>query len=144
MSLVSEVHAMQERIVSRMRELEPLVREYEELRELATAMGLGATAAPPEASPAGSNEPAASQRRRQPRSRPSRARGRQAAGAATGGSAEGELADRILEAVRAEPGKTVGEYAVMLDAVPTALYRPVRRLTTDGALVKRARQLFPA
>lgn len=135
---------MQERIVSRMRELEPLVREYEELRELATAMGLGADVPPPEASPAGSTEPAAPQPRRQPRSRAPGVRGRRATGAAAGRSAESELADRILEAVRAEPGKTVAEYAVILDAVPTALYRPVRRLTTDGALVKRARQLFPA
>jgi DNA-binding Lrp family transcriptional regulator len=50
----------------------------------------------------------------------------------------------VLEAVRAEPGKTVGDYAEILGVAATALYRPVRELTNDGVLVKRARQLFPA
>jgi transposase-like protein len=49
----------------------------------------------------------------------------------------------VLDAVRAEPGKTVAEYAAILGVAPTALYRPVRRLANEGALVNRARQLFP-
>jgi transposase-like protein len=56
---------------------------------------------------------------------------------------DGELARRVLEAVRADPGMTVAEYAAILGVAPTTLYRPVRRLTNDGSLVKRARQLFP-
>jgi hypothetical protein len=55
----------------------------------------------------------------------------------------GELSARVVVAVRTDPGKTVAEYAELLGVPPTALYRPVRRLTTEGALVKRARQLFP-
>jgi transposase-like protein len=50
----------------------------------------------------------------------------------------------VLAAARTNPGKTVADYAEMLGVAPTALYRPVRQLTSEGALVKRARQLFPA
>jgi transposase-like protein len=50
----------------------------------------------------------------------------------------------VLAAAEADPGKTVADYAEVLGVAPTALYRPVRQLTTEGALVKRARQLFPA
>ena len=55
----------------------------------------------------------------------------------------GELVERVVEAVRSEPGKTVGEYAAILGVAPTSLYRPVRELTDDRKIVKRARQLFP-
>src|SRR6202035_883649 len=53
------------------------------------------------------------------------------------------LADRVLEAVRADPGKTVAEYAEILGLPATGLYRPVRELTTEGVLANRARQLYP-
>jgi DNA-binding transcriptional ArsR family regulator len=50
----------------------------------------------------------------------------------------------VLQAVRSEPGRTVGDYALILGLTQTALYRPVRELTDDRMIVKRARQLFPA
>jgi hypothetical protein len=55
-----------------------------------------------------------------------------------------QVGQRVLEAVRSEPGKTVAEYAELLGVSASSLYRPVRELTNDGALVKRARQLFTA
>jgi hypothetical protein len=136
MSLIEEARTVRDRIASRLRELEPLVREYNELRKLADEMGLEIVA--PEPSP----EPRPAPRPR----RSSGARRGSRAGKAdpeTPANASGEIAQRVLVAVGAEPGKTVAEYAEILGVAPAALYRPVRELTNDGSLLKRARQLFP-
>lgn len=114
---------MRQRITARLRELEPLVREYEELSRVAAEMGLAEERS---AAPRGEVEPPTTARRG-PRRAP---------------AADGELTTLVLEAVRADPGKTVAEYAEHLGVAPTVLYRPIRRLTTEGALIKRARQLF--
>src|SRR5437588_690665 len=42
MSLLDEARAVRERIAARLRELEPLVKEYNELRQMAAEMGLEA------------------------------------------------------------------------------------------------------
>jgi hypothetical protein len=117
MSLADEARAVRQRIAARLNELEPLVREYEDLRRLAAEMGLNEPSA---AAPAPSTSA--------PRS--------QAPG--------GQMAGRVLDAVRADPGKTVADYAKSLQVPATSLYRPVRELTNAGVLVKRARQLYPA
>ena len=135
MSLVDEARTVRQRIADRLAELEPLVREYDELKQLAAEMGVE-----PNASAAGS-ESALAQPRRSTRGRRAPARRRDAA---ADQAAAGDLATRVVDAVTAAPGKTVAEYAADLDMTPTALYRPVRQLTTSGAIVKRARQLFPA
>ncbi len=77
--------------------------------------------------------------------RPRRSRSRaQDAAIQASGDAGDLIAARVLEAVRTHPGKTVAEYAELLELAPGTLYRPVRELTTEGALFKRARQLFAA
>jgi hypothetical protein len=116
MSLADEARAVRQRITARLRELEPMVREYEDLRRLAAEMGLG------------DEPPRLAQRALPPR--PSQAPG-------------GQMAERVLVAIRSDPGKTVAEYAKSLDMPATSLYRPVRELTNAGVLVKRARQLYP-
>ena len=141
MSLIDEARAVRERIAARLRELEPLVREYNELQQLAAQMGVGegeAGSASPRsgvelpASPAG---PPTSRRRPAGGGGAARSSPRQQGG--------GDLAARVLAAAQADPGKTVADYAEALGVAPTALYRPVRQLTTEGVLVKRARQLYP-
>lgn len=145
MSLVDEARTVRQRIADRLAELEPLVREYAELQELAAEMGLEQKPPP---SPAGAGASSSTARASSsPSQRSNRVRRPPApkgdeAGPVDHGST-GELAQRVLEAVRSQPGKTVADYAIALDVAPTALYRPVRQLTTSGALVKRARQLFP-
>jgi hypothetical protein len=146
MSLIDEARGVRQRIAERLRELEPMVREYNELRKLAAEMGVGEEETVP-----ASTEPAPpSPSRRARATRSGRRRGgagtsRTGATRASGGGGEAsELEQRVLEAVRAQPGKTVAEYSEIVGLAPTALYRPVRELTTAGALVKRARQLFPA
>lgn len=159
MSLLEEARAVRQRIEARLRELEPLVREYNELKQVAAEMGLETPTAAPAEAPTGA--PAGRAQGRTPtsgavrrRNAPARRRPRPAAERATateGGSAPtraaaatGQIAERVLDAVQAEPGRTVAEYAEILGVSATALYRPVRELTNDGVLVKRARQLFPA
>jgi hypothetical protein len=131
MSLVDEARALRERITARLSELEPLVREYNELKQLAAELrlderdpGSASEEFEHEPEPESDFEPASA-----PPPPP---------------NPMSELAQRVLEAVRAEPGQTVADYAVTMDLAPTSLYRPVRELTNSGALVKRTRQLFPA
>jgi hypothetical protein len=140
MSLVDEARTVRQRVAKRLAELEPLVREYQELKQLAAEMGLEHEGSSGVTGPA--EPPAAAQPRRSARARRTQARRSQAR--ADDAAAAGDLATRVVDAVRAAPGKTVAEYASDLEVSSTALYRPVRQLTTSGAIVKRARQLFPS
>jgi DNA-binding transcriptional ArsR family regulator len=128
-SLADEARQMRERVSARLRELEPLVREYEELMRVAAEMGIE-----PRADGRGRRSGSPTRRPRKPAKPQSEA---------PRGASPGELSDRVLAAVRSEPGMTLGEYAEVLGVSQSALYRPVRELTNDGAIVKRARQLFP-
>ena len=51
---------------------------------------------------------------------------------------------RVLEAVRTNPGATVAEIAAAVGLEATSLYRPVRDLASAGTVIKRGRGLFPA
>ena len=145
MSLIEEVRSFRQRVLKRLGELEPLVEEYRELKRIAAELGL--EDAQPDAASADrrADEPASTAAQGTPPVRSGRARGRgrmpHPAGERRGEAAE--LGERVLAAVRADPGKAVADYAGILGVAPTQLYRPVRELTTEGALVKRARQLYP-
>jgi hypothetical protein len=138
MSLIEEVRSVRERVEQRLRELEPLVREYNELKQIAAELGL------PDTESGATSRTGARSRSRTRDGRAGRTASRSARSTAAPRSDAGDLASRVVEAVRADPGKTVAEYAAMLDVAPGTLYRPVRELTTGGVLVKRARQLFPS
>jgi hypothetical protein len=157
MSLVDEARTVRERIVTRLGELAPLVREYDELSAVAIEMGLevpsgevgpggpdarGNTAVPEASEP----ELGAGAARRRPPARTGSASRSQRVSAPEpeANTADHQIGKRVLETVRSEPGKTVAQYAGLLGVSASSLYRPVRELTNDGALVKRARQLFPA
>jgi hypothetical protein len=152
MSLIDEAHGVRQRIAERLRELEPLVAEYNQLRQLAADMGVPDGEPAAASAPGPSPTPAKARRRRTSSGSShagggSRSRSRGAPrpqAEAPSGSASSDLAQRVLEAVRSDPGRTVADYSEILGVAPTALYRPVRELTTEGALLKRARQLFPA
>lgn len=139
MSLVDEAREVRERIAARLRELEPIVAEYNELQKVAVEMGIDASETRPAAT--------ATAERARPRStgRPRRTRsaGKRVPSAANA-SGDDEFAQRVLEAVRDQPGGTVADYANLLSLAPAALYRPTRELTAAGAIIKRGRQLFPA
>jgi uncharacterized membrane protein len=161
MSLADEVRTVRERVAARLKELEPLVREYDELVKLAGELGIdaperkrsrstvavvsadaGETADAKPASDA-SRAPAPRRGGRQAgssgRSRPARQR-RQRTTEETEAGPERDA--RVVEALRAKPGSTIADLASMLGVPPTSLYRPVRELTTSGVVVKRGRGLF--
>jgi hypothetical protein len=159
MSLVDEVRTVKQRVAQRLAELEPLVREYEELTQLAGELGLAVTssqdagaAARPRGRPAqtqGRRSQAVSGRPQAESKRPKTAGRRPPAPArsrapAQTPSSDGDLGARVLEAVRATPGVSVAQIAKLVGVEAPALYRPVRDLTSEGVLVKRARALFPS
>jgi hypothetical protein len=156
MSLADEVRTLRRRVADRLAELEPLVREYEQLRQLADELGIAAAKS-------GSEDPVAAHRSRsQPVDAGVRAAqpapveapvtlptgGERRAGRRRGSgksqSAERDFVVRVLEAVRENPGATVADLASIMDVPATSLYRPVRDLTGRRELVKRGRALFPA
>lgn len=142
MSLVDEAREVRERIAARLRELEPLVAEYNELRKVAGEMGIDSrervsaaattTKARREQGPRATRHP-----------RRTKSAGKRVSSAGAAGGNDG-FAKRMLEAVRDHPGKTVADYAGLLGLSPATLYRPTRELTAAGTIVKRGRQLFPA
>jgi hypothetical protein len=142
MSLVDEARTLRERVAARLAELEPLVREYEELQRLAAEIGLAAStparSSPDE--PADAPATAADTDQRPARAAPRRQtrRGQRRVGAAAARDA------RVLEAVAANPGTTVAEIASVLEVDAVSLYRPVRDLASTGKVVKRGRGLYPA
>jgi hypothetical protein len=156
MSLADEARALRERVAARLAELEPLVREYEELQRVAAEIGLAAPApagsgsgrgteaaevTAPAPAPASADPSAA--RADQPSSR-SAPRRRQARRGPSRVAAAAERDARVLDAVSANPGATVAEIATALGADAVSLYRPVRDLASAGKIVKRGRGLFPA
>jgi hypothetical protein len=132
MSLADEVRTVRQRVEARLRELEPLVREYDELRALASELGIEVPEhADPVAADAGTEERASSSG---PRRR--RARGNTVSDA--------RRDERLLEALRSNPGATAAELATVLGVSATSLYRPIRDLTSSGSVVKRGRGLYAA
>ena len=146
MTLADEARTLRERVAARLAELEPLVREYQELQRVADEIGLtasepaSATAEEPAAPAAAAPQPAAADQQ----SRRASARRRQARRGQSRVAAAAERDARLLEAVSANPGATVAEIATALGVDAVSLYRPVRDLASTGQVVKRGRGLFPA
>lgn len=134
MSLIDELRSVKSRVADRLRELEPLVAEYNELVKEAERLGIDTkraeTAAPAPAP------------RRPARGRSSRSRTRKAA-TPKPAPPSSDSRDKVIAAVAAAPGATVAEIAKSLGVEATSLYRLVRALTDDGTLTKRGRQLYP-
>jgi hypothetical protein len=163
----------QQDILARIRELEPTVQEYEELKRIATQLGLDPDAAPATA-PASTTR-----RRRTTRARSasgtrarsaSGTRARSASGtrartasATSGGtsaaasstrgggrrtsrarrSGAGNRREDILRLVGEKPGVTINQLGKDLGVDPTGLYRPVRALVAEGKLDKQGPALHP-
>jgi hypothetical protein len=105
-------------IDARLRELRPLVDEYNRLEKAAAALaGVGGTAA-----------------------RPTRRRGR-GRGRPRG---SGTRAKEALELVRTRPGITIAEMADSMGIKANYLYRVMPTLESEGQVVKRDRGWHPA
>ena len=151
MSVLDDLRAAEQRIAERLRELEPSVAEYNELKEVADRIGISIDAAPtptptPTPTPAATATKRSTRRRRASRpARPSNAAtatsaaAAKPAGRARAGSAQ--RSQQLVELVRARPGITVREAGTELGVDPTSLYRVVRRLEERGELRKNGRNL---
>jgi hypothetical protein len=106
-------------IDARMRELRPLVDEYQRLEKAAAALaGVGGGRAPT--------------RRRRATGRRGRPRG------------TGTRSKQALELVRARPGITIGEMADAMKIKANYLYRVMPALEAEGQVRKRDRGWHPA
>ena len=148
MSVLDQFRDAEQRVVQRLKELEPMVAEYRELEQIAQRLGLDAaqdTTARAQTAPSSSRERAP----RKPAGAASN--GRKPAPPATGARRgrrralpRGEREQQLLELVRERPGVTVAEAGKTMGVDPTALYRVVRRLEQSGAMHKNGRRLEPA
>jgi len=109
------VHGIRAQVEDRLKELEPLVQEYEELRRIAAAID-------------GEERPPAHRRGLRP-SAPGR----------PGNSARADEAEQLIAA---NPGVTVAELAETMGIGPTYLYRLLPRMEREGRLRKEGRGYY--
>ena len=111
-------------IDARMKELRPLVEEYQRLEKAAAALaGVGSDA------PRAARSPRSANGRRRARGRP---RG------------SGTRAKEALNLVRARPGITISEMADAMGIQANYLYRVMPTLESEGQVVKRDKGWHPA
>ena len=122
-------------IATRLRELQPLVEEYQQLEAAAAALAGLPGATRPRAGAA--SAPRAT--RRTP-ARPARAR-KAASGSGRRGRPRGSgtRALQTLELVKAKPGITIPEIAAAMGIKQNYLYRVLPGLEKDGKVLKRDR-----
>jgi hypothetical protein len=121
--LLDELHAVEDRIVARLVELQPVVDEYDEL--LGAARRLGLDLGSLRRSPAEVHDLSIAPTRRRG--------GTRAAGA--------ERRRRVIELIGARPGVTVPEISRKLGIDPPPVYRVIRKLQSDGVVVKTGTRL---
>lgn len=129
MSLITQLHEVEQAILARLRELEPLAREYEELRQEALRLGL-------DVPPAADAKPVPSSRRRAANASAPPSTRRTAGAGGPGGRDQ-----QVLALVAERPGITVAQVGKQLEVDPSSLYRVIRRLCADGRLRKKGRHL---
>jgi predicted HTH transcriptional regulator len=129
LSVLDEVRSLEKHVVARLRELEPALAEYEELRKLADRLELGYD-------PAANPPPTA---KRSPRTRAAKPSGRRA----TRGRkprrspvAASERDQQVLAVIAEQPGVTAPELGKRLGVDYTGLYRVIRRLESRGQIRK--------
>jgi hypothetical protein len=163
-TVLDDLRVVEERIAARIAELEPLVREYNELHEIAERLGIdrerALAAAKPQAAAAPKPAPAPKAEAAKPAAKvkaapkPKRAakrkpaaKRRAAKGAAVrrqpGGTqkAGAERRERMLDLIRQRPGITVPELSEALEVDAPSLYRVVRKLQSDGTISKDGKSL---
>jgi hypothetical protein len=112
--LATSVTDIRAQVEGRLKELEPLVQEYEELRRIAAAIDGDVQASPRrELRPSGPGRP--------------------------GNSARADEAERLIGA---SPGMSVAELAETMGIGPTYLYRLLPRMEREGRLRKEGRGYY--
>jgi ribosomal protein S25 len=139
MSVLEELRSMKEQVLARLRELEPLVAEYEELRRVADELSLDyepGDQAAPRSRPAMQRpaKPRAAATKRRPARRARRGRRRSPVSSDTRKA-------QVLEQIGKHPGTTVPQIGKRLGVDYTGLYRVVRALERDGDIRKDGSKL---
>jgi transcriptional regulator of acetoin/glycerol metabolism len=130
MSVLDDLQGLEKRVKDRMRELRPMLAEYQELESVARRLGLDVEEEPAQQRPARTRRTSRTQQRVSPSRRP-RARA-------------GSRRDQLLSLVQQQPGITVREAGEQLGVDGTSLYRVVRRLEQEGAVKKEGTHLQPS
>lgn len=155
-SPTDDLKSLEVRVVTRIRQLQPALREMDELREVAQRLGIDPDAVndAPEASgrrgrrrsPAGTSGPRSGSKAVTGRSRDNGAPGARRTGRRpprSASAARGTRAQEVATLVRERPGITVAELGAALGVDATSLYRVVHQLEADGTLRKEGRALLP-
>jgi DNA-binding NarL/FixJ family response regulator len=136
MSVLDELSDLRQRAVARLKELEPLVAEYQQLQSVLGRLGAddlgGAAPAARRSRAKTAAKPRAARKATARRSKSSRPRR-----AAAPGSREAD----VVRLVGERPGISVPEIARELNVDPTGLYAIVRRLTAKGSMRKDGTKL---
>jgi hypothetical protein len=153
-TVIEDLKVLEDRILTRIAELEASVAELEQLREVAARLGILDSAAPGEqaTTPKATDStptPRRSPGRRRPRASgtratPGGARSATRPAAAVSAGSQSTRRERVLEVVGVEPGISVREVVAQLGVNRTSLYPVVRQLVSDGLLQKDGRRLWPA
>src|SRR3954447_25275747 len=134
MSVLDELSDLRQRAVDRLKELEPLVAEYQQLQAVLAKLGTddlpGRAAAKP-----------ASPRRSTTRARKATARRSSGGSRRRRAAAPGSREADVVRLVGERPGISVPEVARELNVDPTGLYAIVRRLTARGRMRKDGTKL---
>lgn len=138
MAVLDQLKDLERQVAGRLRELEPLVAEYQELQQVAQRLGIERKAAA--SAPAATKTPRRTTRRKAAASGTGRRTSRRRRNAAAPGSRQAD----VLRLVTARPGITVPELGRELSVDPTGLYQIVRRLEGRGELRKVGPRLEPA
>jgi MarR family len=151
MSVLEELRRVEQQVLARLRELRPLVGEYEQLRQVADRLGLrvdegeagDATKPPGDGGQAGAAKRSSTAKRASAKRRTARSVSRSAAGGSSRPPARVDRDADVLRVVQERPGVTVREVAEALGVDASGLYRPVRRLQERGQVRKDGVRLHP-
>jgi hypothetical protein len=133
LSVLDELHAVEQRIIARLRELEPAMVEYRELQLAAERLGIGAAQPAPSDNGSAATAHAAADPAPAPGSEAAPRGGTQAVGV--------ERRERVLSLISEHPGITVPELSEAIGAAPSPIYRVVRKLVTDGVVSRDGKRL---
>jgi MarR family len=170
-SVLEQFRSAEERVAERLRELKPLVEEYQALEQVAQRLGLNVNEDQTAPEKQRSGSPGGTPRRRRGSKTGARSAGaarRRSSGAAAAKRAAATTQPRrprpsqrsrddgppgsnrssrrqqdVLRLVSERPGITVRQIAKELGVDPTGLYRPVHKLEQDGAISKQGAALRP-
>lgn len=140
MPVLDQLKDLERQVAGRLRELEPLVAEYQELQQVAQRLGIKREAAASAPAPATTRKRATRRKSTASAGGTTRRASRRRRNAAAPGSRQAD----VLRLVTQRPGITVPELGRELSVDPTGLYQIVRRLEGRGELRKIGPRLEPA